>query len=349
MLSQKLKQELEYYEKLYFALDEPVPYKGGLEVYPVLVKDYYKFYTALTCITMNKNVKKEKYIDDKGNEAIREVSNPQGISMSYLAYLISCMQQNDIGPLVTSQVITLLEMVFHIQNGIYCPDCEKQCGGDKDKLENIRAKTFTTYENLSSGLRAFDSIQDKDEKISKQREYLKHILTCPVCGGNRREVFSIKNQGEQGRASKLCIRDIELNNQDFERLRAIITHYNIVDYKDDVYIDPDLKEELDIKAQMQNKDYTSPTLEKQLICVSISTPYTIEQLKEISMRKLSLMLKTIDAKESYYAQVQAMYSGMVKFKQDPKHWIFSDNSRDISKELTTLDDVKKKFAPVTGG
>ena len=123
----------------------------------------------------------------------------------------------------------------------------------------------------------------------------------------------------------------------------------IVDYKDDVYIDPDLKEELDIKAQMQNKDYTSPTLEKQLICVSISTPYTIEQLKEISMRKLSLMLKTIDAKESYYAQVQAMYSGMVKFKQDPKHWIFSDNSRDISKELTTLDDVKKKFAPVTGG
>lgn len=195
MLSQKLKQELEYYEKLYFALDEPVPYKGGLKVYPVLVKDYYKFYTALTCITMNKNVKKEKYIDDKGNEAIREVSNPQGISMSYLAYLISCMQQNDIGPLVTSQVITLLEMVFHIQNGIYCPNCEKQCGGDEDKLEDVRAKTFTTYENLSNGLRVFDSIQDKDEKISKQREYLNHILTCPVCGGNRREVFSIKNQG----------------------------------------------------------------------------------------------------------------------------------------------------------
>lgn len=344
MLTPKLKQELEYYEKLYFALDEPVPFKGGLKVYPILVKDYYKFYTALSCMTMNKNVRKEVFVDENGNESIREVSNPEGISMSYLVYLIRCMGQKDIGPMITSQVISLFEMVFHIQNGIYCPCCEKERNTQEDRISS-----FISYEDISEELRQLDSIKDKDEKLKKQQEYLNFIFVCPECGGKRREVFTIKNQGEQGRASKLCIRDVELNNQDFEKLRAIVTHYNILDYKDDVYIDPDLKEELETKAKMQNKDYTSPTLEKQLVCVSISTPYTIDQLKEISMRKLSLMLKTIDAKASYYAQMQGVYSGMVKFKEDPKHWIFSNDSRDVSKELTTLDDVKKKFAPVTGG
>nr|DAG35976.1 MAG TPA: hypothetical protein [Caudoviricetes sp.]DAZ23770.1 MAG TPA: hypothetical protein [Caudoviricetes sp.] len=39
-----------------------------------------------------------------------------------------------------------------------------------------------------------------------------------------------------------------------------------------------------------------------LVCISISSSYTMEMLKEqVSLRKLSLMLKTIDAKGYYYA------------------------------------------------
>ena len=36
----KIKDNLEMYEQVYFTHDEPVPLKGHLKVYPVLVKDY---------------------------------------------------------------------------------------------------------------------------------------------------------------------------------------------------------------------------------------------------------------------------------------------------------------------
>ena len=58
-LSEQLQEKIDFYEKFYFALDEPVPFKNGLYIYPVLVKDYYKFYTYYSCLTMDKNTKKQ--------------------------------------------------------------------------------------------------------------------------------------------------------------------------------------------------------------------------------------------------------------------------------------------------
>jgi ribosomal protein L31 len=45
--------------------------------------------------------------------------------------------------------------------------------------------------------------------------------------------------------------------------------------------------------------------------------------------------------------VQAAMSGMVKFKEDPKHWIFTDNKKNIKDELTSLENFEKKFEHVT--
>ena len=59
------------------------------------------------------------------------------------------------------------------------------------------------------------------------------------------------------------------------------------------------------------------------------------------------MLKTIDAKNVYYAQLQGSFSGIVKFKEEPKHWIFSDNKKDMSKEVMYMGDVREKFKHVT--
>ncbi|PWL40700.1 MAG: hypothetical protein DBY43_06830 [Clostridiaceae bacterium] len=75
-----------------------------------------------------------------------------------------------------------------------------------------------------------------------------------------------------------------------------------MDYDGDKYIDPNLKKDMELKQRLENKNYSSPSLEKMLVCISISSPYTMEELKEkITLRKLSLMLKTIDAKNYYYA------------------------------------------------
>ena len=87
-----------------------------------------------------------------------------------------------------------------------------------------------------------------------------------------RDIFNIKN----GTIKKLCIRSLEFSPINFDEFIAIVTHQNSLDYEGDKYIDPNLKKDMELKNRLQNKNYSSPSLEKQMVCVSISSPYTIE-------------------------------------------------------------------------
>lgn len=327
MLTEELKKKLAVYEDLYFCLDEPVPFKKNLHIYPVKVKDYILFHTSLSCLLLNKNVKTIKIKNELGQEEDKEVSNPQGIGMSYMAYLIEEMRSEEKGKQLTAQILNLFELCLHIKNGFYCPVCKK---------------TETLAEIYKRRLEEGSKIQESDPL--KKQEFLRRLLICPDCLGERREYITIKNTGK---LSKFCIGEEEFTSKDFEEFKTIVLHQNILNYDGDEYIDPDLKADMDLKAKLENKDYTSPSLEKQLVCVSISSPYKIEELKEITLRKLSYLLKVIDTKEHYFSQLSGLYSGMVKFKEDPKHWIFGDNKKDMSKEIMTMKQLKDKFKDVT--
>lgn len=329
MISEQLQKKLDLWEKCYFSLDEAVPFKDNLKVYPVLVKDYYKFYSCFPCLTMDKNTK--MVIGEDGRPI--KVSNPKGIGMSYLGYLIESMQEGEIGATLTSQLIGLIELVFHEKNGFFCPNCGEEILFEeiKNELDNIIKEIME-----SKGM--------KEQIDIAKIEYFKEKMKCKKCGSNMREIISIKNEGN---IKKLSIKNTDISPKDFDELKALVSRQNILDYDGDKYVDPDLKEELEIKARLQNKNYTSPSLEKQMVCVCAGTGYTLKELKEIPLRKLTLLLKTVDSKANYYAQVQGAYSGMVKFKQDPQHWIFGDNKRDIASEFTSLESFTGKFNDVT--
>ena len=329
MISEQLQKKLDLWEKCYFSLDEAVPFKDNLKVYPVLVKDYYKFYSCFPCLTMDKNTK--MVIGEDGKPI--KVSNPKGIGMSYLGYLIESMQEGEIGATLTSQLIGLIELVFHEKNGFFCPNC-----GEEILFEEIKNELDNIIKEI------VESKGTKEQIDIAKIEYFKEKMKCKKCGSNMREIISIKNEGN---IKKLSIKNTDISPKDFDELKALVSRQNILDYDGDKYIDPDLKEELEIKARLQNKNYTSPSLEKQMVCVCAGTGYTLKELKEIPLRKLTLLLKTVDSKANYYAQVQGAYSGMVKFKQDPKHWIFGDNKRDIASEFTSLESFTGKFNDVT--
>lgn len=335
IISKELEQKITVYEQAYFQTDDPVPFKGGLKVYPVMARDYYKFYSTLGCLTQDKTVKKVKYVDENGIEKEKEVANPEGIAMSYMNYLIKQMEDEKIGGFVTSQVIRIFELCLHEKNRLYCPECGKKMEDEEiaKKLIELDKETANLGEDIS----------DEDRQL-KRLQMLQSLSACE-CGGQMREVYSIKNENGQ---KNLMIKNVVLTNKDLEELTAIITHYNILDYDGDKYIDPNLKKDLELKKQLESKNYTSPSLEKQLVGVSISSPYHIEELKEnVTLRKLSLMLKMIDSQRTYYAQIQGKMSGMVEFKTPPTHWLYGDDKKDMSKEIMTLNDVQKKFAAVT--
>lgn len=323
MLTDELRQKLDFYEKYYFALDEPVPFRQDIKVYPVLVKDYYKFYSLLPCLTMDKNVKKIKVVDEEtGMEKEQTVSNPLGMSMSYMSYLCEMMMDNEFGPALTPQVTALLEMVLHIENGLFCPNCHSE-------------KSKVSINELVEDLRKYDNEMDKIA-------YYQQKTICPECGERLREVYSIR---DNGKIKKFCIGDYECSSKDFDELIGIITHYNILGYDDDEYIDPDLKADLDLKKKLQNKDYESPTLEKQIVVVALNSGRTYDDIKNMTIRKLTFMLKMIDSQMNYQMMTTASMSGFVTFKGDIPHYLYSNDKfgRDASKELQTLDQLKQKL------
>lgn len=275
MISQKMKMKIEFLEQFYFSLDEPVPFKEGLKIYPVLVKDYYKFYSIISCFTFDKN------------------KTMEGISMSNLAYAFKLMADPETGERFTSNFITLLELVFHIKNGWYC---------DKEHDENNNLKIFY-YEDI------IKKIEDlpKDISIEDKNIYLRSLLRCPKCGELMREVFSIK---EQNNRKTLSIYDIEITPEDFDELKEIVCYQNMPDYEDE-YIDPKLKADLEAKAKIENPNAVSPTLEKQMSCIVSSSSYTYEMLHNITIRKLVLLLRTIDAKAHYFCYKQGEVSGKI--------------------------------------
>ena len=337
IISKELEQKITVYEQAYFQTDDPVPFKGGLKVYPVMARDYYKFYSTLGCLTQDKTVKKVKYVDENGIEKEKEVANPEGIAMSYMNYLIKQMEDEKIGGFVTSQVNRIFELCLHEKNRLYCPEC-----GKKIEDEEIAKKLIELDKEMAN---LGEDLSDEDRQL-KRLQMLQSLSVCE-CGGQMREVYSIKNENGQ---KNLMIKNVVLTNKDLEELTAIITHYNILDYDGDKYIDPNLKKDLELKRQLEHKDYASPSLEKQMVGVSISSPYRIEELKEkVTLRKLALMLKMIDSQRTYYAQIQGQMSRLVEFKNgsQPVHWMYGNDKKDMSKEIMSLNDVQSKFAAVT--
>lgn len=142
----------------------------------------------------------------------------------------------------------LIELIFHIKNGFFCPECGEEIGFDKVK------------EDLEKIMKEMKINKKSEEEIDAVKMvYFNKIATCSKCNGKMREIISIKNEGN---INKLTIYNTDISPKDFDELKALIARQNILDYDSDKYIDPDLKEELEIKARLQNKNYTSPSLEK---------------------------------------------------------------------------------------
>ena len=267
---------IKYYEQIYFTYDKPVPFLS-LDIYPVLVKDYYKFYAALSVVKLDKN------------------EDIEGISMSNLGYLLHMIETKDNGKILYNQLVSLLEIVFHMENGLYCPICG----------------TKITFSQIEKDLAKINEIKNQEEKDTLFRSYINSVDNCLKCSTPENVIKreqTIKIYKEKGKPV-LNIDGVEINKNDYDLLRNIILYYNIPDY-DDEYIDPELKKELEEVARLKNPNAVQPSLEKQMSCIISATgSYTYESLQNITIRKLVLLLRTIDARLHYFAYRQGELSG----------------------------------------
>ena len=272
----KIKDNLEMYEQVYFTHDEPVPLKGHLKVYPVLVKDYNLFYSCIDIFTINKN------------------EDPNGITMSNLDYFIYLMQpEQPNSEMFTRKAINMFELIFHIKNGIKC-----ECDKDND--------TYISYEDIYKFIA--EKEQNAQGELSNEdiMKYFYEIKKCPKCGKIRDDLIKF-NDLPNGKKD-LIVDGVEIDKTTFDELRTLVCYYNIIDY-DDEYVDPELEAELQEAARLENPNAVSPSLEKQETCLVASTSYKYSELKALSIRKLVFLLRTVDKKLHYFTYRQAEASG----------------------------------------
>lgn len=318
MDSQTIKDKIDLYQQIYFTHDEPIPFKGDLFIYPVLVKDYYQFYSLIDIFTVEKN-------EDKSGI---------GIAMTNLDYLIH-MTKSDFPDheIVIRKIISMFELIFHIKNGLIC-----ECDENYD--------TFMTFEEL------FKEFSDREKKLKKENPdidtqvlmmELFNIRKCPKCGKDREDIIRYKEVSESKQT--LMVGDVEITDDDFDLLRKVVCYQNMPDY-DDEYIDPELKAELELAARLENPNNIQPTLEKQETCLIASTAYTYETIKQLSIRHLVMLLRSVDAKLHYFTYRQAEASGMVQFKGELAHWIYSNDKKSKLDKVQSFDSLKDKLSGV---
>ena len=316
-MAKKIKREellnlIKYYEQAFFTNDLPIPFKNNLMIYPILVENYYKFYASIGCFKINKN------------------EDIKGVGMSNLDYVLYLSEQED-GKRFFFQLISLLELIFHIKNGVRCPECGK----------------VISYDEVNKEIEKIRSIQDKNKYEQVMSEYVNFLEYCDCKEFEKVKREPVIQYSRKKGDKYISINGIKIDSNEYDLLRNIVLYYNIPDY-DDEYIDPELKAELEEVARLKNPNNIQPSLEKQMSCIiSANGAYTYETIKQLSVRKMVLLLRTIDARLHYFAYRQAEASGFVSFKNELTHWIYGADKKDKFSDVMTMDALRDKLKDVT--
>ena len=308
-LPEKLVNELYYLNEKYFQFDEPVPFVKGLKLYPVNVKNHDEFITASECLVLDKN------------ETI------EGIQTSNLGYLLLKMNdKNDekAAARMSQYFIRICELCFQIKYGVFC----KKCG-----------KVYDYWDFLTKSM-------DKE-----------HPFHCE-CGNclqdEQSEGFDVNIKYRQNEENKqrevLIYKDYQnpsiITPADFDRMRQIVMYQNLPDYKDDSWVDPDMREDQREKQRLLAKKNKSgnASLERKIICASVKSSYTIEEIYKLSMRKFIMLLSIIDDAMVYECTRIGLMTGMVSSKEPIEHWIYKKEPDDLYGDGITLDQMQKEIS-----
>lgn len=142
---------------------------------------------------------------------------------------------------------------------------------------------------------------------------------------------------------------LTINKKDFDCIKNIILYQNLPDYND-TYIDPKVEQALEEANEFINRHKKQVcSLEDQIICVLISTPFNIQQIKNLSIRKFIKILQRVDYKMHYEIYKTASMSGFVTFKEEIDHWMseisnknrFADTTVDYTDLKNNIQNVNK--------
>lgn len=219
--------------------------------------------------------------------------DPQGIRMSHIDYLLSKMKDEKEGPLWSLRFTKVLELCLHIKSGLKCPKCGKFMS-----FEEFYAK----YED--------PSIEDKNQ-----------LLFCE-CGEKFTE--TIKYKENEKKKVVFVFDGVEINSQEFNKIRKYIMYQNLPDYKDDSWVDKAVRDDQAARAELKSRGAGTASLERKIIGVCANTHWRVEEVYNLSIRKFLMMLGMIDDVMNYTITKTGLTSGFASLPkgQTLEHWLY---------------------------
>ena len=305
---EKIATEIKMCESEYFKEDKPVPLCGNLLMYPATVHDYEVFSSCSSCLTLNKN------------------DSLEGIRMSHLEYLYSMTQKpGEEGASWSFRIQKLFEIIFHIKNGIKCKKCGRVIEYSSDEFRNYIA-----------------AVQDAQQN---KKEIPPLVCSEEGCGGN--DFIEMMKFIEDPKTKKhvLCVDGQVIDKDAYNRLRYIVLYQNFPDYRDDSWVDPEIKKDYEerIKLDRQKNDAYA-TLEKKIVGVSVATHFSLQEIYDMTIRKFVMVLTTVEDLINYKIMKTASMSGFVSWPKDHpiEHWLYKPDKDMFGDAYKSLDEATKE-------
>jgi len=246
----------------------------------------------------------------------------EGLGMSNLTYLLSKMddkKNKEDAAKYSQYFIRMCELVFHINYGVRCNKC---------------GKVYNYYDFLTKAI-------DKTKPFHCE---------CYKGEDGEEDDFDINikyHTNEETKQKELLINGVPITIEDFDLLRQIIMYQNLPDYKDDSYVDPEMRADQKKKQEiLAKKNKTgSATLERKVVCVAAKSNYKIDEIYELSIRKFLILLSAIDDAMNYECTRIGLMTGMVSMKEPVEHWIYKSDPDDLyGDKAVSLDDIQKDIS-----
>ena len=298
-LTESMAQELAAYEYEYFREDLPVPF-CGLQIYPAKVRDYERFADATQCLTLDKN------------------TTLDGIRMSNLAFLLEKTKDPKEGPHWAYRLGVLVEVCFHVKNGFKCPKCGKVYEYGSPEMKAISATSEGKVKELAMSQ---PELLASEDGLNRLREAA--APTCPSDG--EKIVPTVTSRKDEAGKDEVVIDGHVITAKDFDRLRQIILFQNMPEYRDESWIDPNLKKDREERMRMERqKNNAHASIEEKVVCLSIWTHWSFAEIYDMPIRKFTMALSRVDDLLDYMIMKNSIMSG---FREAPKgfslkHWIY---------------------------
>lgn len=230
---------------------------------------------------------------------LNKLDDPMGLMYSNMGYLISKMQSEDKdeGAKWSRYFSRLCELIFNIKNGIKCKDCGK----------------IMSFSDFFKGL-------------SEEKENFK----CECGSTNFMEVIGIK-ENEKTHKKELRIDGVTVTDEDFNRLRQIVMYQNLPDFKDDSWVDIEVRKDQEETARLRAKKNKagSASLERKICCMAVKMSVSLDYVYSLTIRKFLMMFSIMDDLINYETTRIGLSTGMISTKEPIEHWVFKPESDDL--------------------